>query len=79
MATRTSPGGAWQSQCQHFSLHCLGGGYFRAGVEGGCLHSGLGEVVQKKQSEDFTIDGAVLKSAQKDRLLSKGDQGKSII
>lgn len=48
-------------------------------MQGGCLHSGLEEVVQKKQSEALTIDGAVLKSAQKDRLLSKGDQGKSII
>lgn len=49
------------------------------GVEGGCIHSGLGEVAQKKQNEVLTIDGAVLKSAQKVGLLNKGDQGKSTV
>lgn len=62
-----------------FSLHRLAAWYFGAGAEGGCIHSGLGEVVQKKQREALTIDGEVLKSAQKVGLLGKGDQGKSII
>lgn len=38
----------WQSSCQHFGLDCSSVWCFRAGVEGGCTHSGLGKTVQEK-------------------------------
>lgn len=67
--------GCGKSSCQHFSLDCCSVWYFRAGLEGGCIHFDLGKVVQKKGREILTTDGVALKSAQKVRLLSKGDQG----